>query len=74
VKPKSRIRDELQDALVRGIRDYAHLAVGIGLVGGPITFYLVIVGTTVTTAVPTITSFLGIITTAVLVRKRRRPR
>lgn len=66
-----RIGEELQEASLRGIREYGHLAVGFLLIGGPITLYVVIVGATVTTAVPTLLSLLGILSGAVLYRRRR---
>jgi len=66
------IRDELRKALIKGIREYGHLAVGVLLIGGPITGYLVIVGLTVTTAVQVIIPFLGMIVSVVLSRRRRR--
>lgn len=66
------IRNELRRALVRGIREYGHLAVGLALVGAPVTVYLVIVGVTATAAVPTLVTLVGLIFTAVLSKRRRR--
>jgi hypothetical protein len=66
------IRNEFRRALLRGIREYGHLAVGLALIGGPVTLYLVIVGITATTAVPTLITLVGLIFTTVLTRRRRR--
>jgi uncharacterized protein (DUF2062 family) len=68
----SPIRNELRLALVRGIREYGHLSVGLTLVGAPVTAYLVIVGVTATAAVPALITLIGLIFTTVFSRRRRR--
>jgi hypothetical protein len=69
--PRRPIREVFRKAVTDGVERYGPEAVGVALIGAPITAYLVLVGGTVST-VAVAGPFFGLIVT-VLTLARRRP-